>query len=507
MNISSTSIKQKTIFLFITIFCLCSIVTVTSFVAAQYTKINLNRSVEDIHKMTDVYIELSLLAKNLKFNAVQVQQWLTDISATRGLDGLNDGFDVAAEFADAFKTDMAAARLLAAKAYNAKELLSLLDDMEKAFPPYYETGIRMAKAYVAEGPSAGNVEMGNFDAVAEKIGDLTDAFMDLSVEDLQKDKKLVYTSLNTAKKAIVLSGISVTALSLLTLIISIASGLYLLKNLNSLIAGFKNNVQLVIQNVSSASEQLTSSSQEMTHMVDIMIEGTKGVSTATETMSEDVNTVAASGEELAATSTQINTQLQTSIQTVQAAVEQVTLGEATSQKLGEATDSIGELVNLIQGIAEQTNLLALNAAIESARAGEAGRGFAVVADEVKKLSHQTGLATDKIALQVQSIQTVSQDMMKALSNIRTSVSSVRESTESISNAVTEQNVATTDIASSMSSAAEGTQSIMKDIERVQAESNKVNTASKEVHSASSTLAEEANRLNQGVNGFLNSLAG
>ncbi len=36
------------------------------------------------------FVKFALLAKNIEINVVQVQQWLTDISATRGLPGFND---------------------------------------------------------------------------------------------------------------------------------------------------------------------------------------------------------------------------------------------------------------------------------------------------------------------------------------------------------------------------------------------------------------------------------
>ena len=74
------------------------------------------------------------------------------------------------------------------------------------------------------------------------------------------------------------------------------------------------------------------------------------------------------------------------------------------KRIGESSQEIGDIVELINGIAEQTNILALNAAIQSASAGGAGRGFAVVADEVQRLAERATNATRRIETLVKNIQ-------------------------------------------------------------------------------------------------------
>jgi twitching motility protein PilJ len=91
------------------------------------------------------------------------------------------------------------------------------------------------------------------------------------------------------------------------------------------------------------------------------------------------------------------------------------------KRLGESSQEIGNIVELINDIAEQTNILALNASIQASMAGESGRGFAVVADEVQRLSERAANATRQIEVLVKTIQSDTNEAVTSMERSTTDV--------------------------------------------------------------------------------------
>jgi methyl-accepting chemotaxis protein len=124
-------------------------------------------------KLDDLILPLEKAAKEMKLDVVQVQQFLTDISATRALDGLDDGFKEAEENAVELRRDAVTAQQLADK-LGDRELREAIDKVAADFERYYAEGKRMAQLYIDEGPSGGNAQMPAFDKQADALGEQID---------------------------------------------------------------------------------------------------------------------------------------------------------------------------------------------------------------------------------------------------------------------------------------------------------------------------------------------
>jgi twitching motility protein PilJ len=128
---------------------------------------------------------------------------------------------------------------------------------------------------------------------------------------------------------------------------------------------------------------------------------------ATQTM----NQISALAEQSNSSAEQATQATDTALDTVNGTVkgmesirEMIAETEKRIKRLGERSQEISGIVNLINTISERTHVLALNASMQAAVAGEAGRGFAVVAEEVQRLAESSRNATQQIATLVNNIQ-------------------------------------------------------------------------------------------------------
>ena len=134
-----------------------------------------------------------------------------------------------------------------------------------------------------------------------------------------------------------------------------------------------------------------------------------------------------------------------SLQGINSIRDTISETEKRIKRLGERSQEITGIVNLINSIAERTHILALNASMHAASAGEAGRGFAVVADEVQRLAENAREATKEIGTLVNNIKLETGDTVTAMNNAITKVAQGTELAEEAGNAMLRTQLSTQEL--------------------------------------------------------------
>jgi methyl-accepting chemotaxis protein len=156
--------------------------------------------------------------------------------------------------------------------------------------------------------------------------------------------------------------------------------------------------------------------------------------------------LAASTEELAATSGEITSAMDQADGRIRDAVGTALTANELIAELARATEEIVGIVDTIAAVARQTNLLALNATIEAARAGAAGRGFAVVAGEVKALSVETTNAANDIRARIAHLRGQASSSITAVEQVMSVIQGVQPVFQAVRTAVDEQNASIAELA-------------------------------------------------------------
>ncbi|MCG8633536.1 MAG: methyl-accepting chemotaxis protein [Desulfobacterales bacterium] len=274
-----------------------------------------------------------------------------------------------------------------------------------------------------------------------------------------------------------------------------------------------------VETLSASSNQLTAISREMSSGAGQTTEKAGTVAAASQEMtanmtsvsaamtqsSANINTVAGAAEEMNATISEIAGNAEKAREISATAVSKVEDSAGKMGELGDAAQSIGQVVETITDISEQVNLLSLNATIEAARAGEAGRGFAVVANEIKELANQTSNASMDIKNKIDHIQDSSSATLGGMQEVSRVISDVNDIVSTIAAAVEEQSSAVREIAENISQASTGIEEVNQTVNESSTAARDISNDITEVNQASREMADRSGQV-QESSGELSALA-
>jgi len=278
----------------------------------------------------------------------------------------------------------------------------------------------------------------------------------------------------------------------------------------------------IISGVQGATLQVSSSANEVQATAEHLAQGSEaqavqisGAAAALEDMATSVQQVAENaalsasvGEKARANAQQGTRAVRDTIEGMNRIREQVQETAKRIKRLGESSQEIGEIVQLIDDIADRTSILALNASIQAAMAGEAGRGFAVVAEEVERLAERSTEATKQITNLVRTIQN---ETNEAVSGMETATQEVVEGSvlaDQAGQALAEIEDVSTHLAELIQSIslaarqqARGSEDMAQSMDEISQVTQQTAAGTKQAAVSISTLASLADELRDSVSAF------
>ncbi len=191
------------------------------------------------------------------------------------------------------------------------------------------------------------------------------------------------------------------------------------KNVAGLVKDSSSKVKSQAEQVTKTAEEERSTIEEM---IVSLVEATKTMEQVAN-LAEETNTA---GQQATKVTENALETVNDTVQDMEAIRTTISETEKRIKRLGERSQEISGIVNLINTISERTHVLALNASMQAAVAGEAGRGFAVVAEEVQRLAESSQNATRQIESLVNNIQI---ETNETINTVNHTISQVVEGSE------------------------------------------------------------------------------